>query len=436
MEACNNCWNESLLLDILNGLCEKSEIQNYWAKWWITATPGYKKVMPRDRFEVILTFLRLENNDNHVPRSQDGHNRLFKIRPLIDLLVPKFGQLFYPRKQLAFDEMTIAFKGRNIMKHYNRNKPDKWGYETYVLSESNSAYVVDWLLSTGKQNPGQLEDDDENTLITHRIVRQMMRPSFGQSHALYVDSYYSGVPLANEPGQNETGVCGTVDVKRRGMPQTLNKKNLPLCKGDDPVFMRNGKLLALARHDVKRVRMLTNIYGNDCVMKQICSKESENGFRDVKKPYCMDRYNQFMEGVEKTDQRMKTYLFPHRSTKWYPRIVSCLLSITTVNAHILYCLKNDKPVPLKKFIQEICISLLEGYNWLVDPRPEQTMIGDRPQRLTEKHFPTAIEEGRPDCIVCNDRTGKGGRKQMQQKCHQCDLLMHAVAWHVLHDFTP
>ena len=328
----------------------------------------------------MLSFLHCANNDDHVPRGQDGHDRLFKICPLIDLLVPKFGQLFYPGKELALDEMTIAFKGRNIMKHYNKNKPEKWGYKAYVLSESNSTYVVDRLLSTGKGNPGQLEDDDkdENNLITHRIVRQMMRPYFGQGNAVYIDSYYSGVPLANEPGQNETGLCGTVDVKRRGMPRTLNKKNLPLCQSNNPVLTRNGKLIALAWYDVRRVSMLTNIYGNNCVMKQIRLKESENGFRDVKKPCCMGRYNQFMGGVDKMDQRMKISLFPHRSTKWYPRIVSCLLSVTTVNFHILYCLKNDKPVPLKKFIQGICISLLEGCNRPVDSRPGQTMIGDRP----------------------------------------------------------
>ena len=91
--------------------------------------------MLRDRFEVILFFLHWENNDDHVPRGQDGHDRLFKIRPLIDLLVPKFGQLFCPGKELALDEMSIAFKGRNILKHYNKNKPDKWGYKAYVLSE-------------------------------------------------------------------------------------------------------------------------------------------------------------------------------------------------------------------------------------------------------------------------------------------------------------
>ena len=177
------------------GLCEKS-IEDYWAKWWITATPGYEKVMPRDRFEVILFFLHWANNDDYVPKSQDGLNRLFKIRPLIDLLVPKFGQLFYPGKELALDGMTIAFKGRNIMKHCNKNKPDKWGYKAYVLSESNSAYVVHWLLSTGKGNPGQLEnDEDKNTLITHRIVRRMMGPYFGQGHAVYIDDIILGCHL-------------------------------------------------------------------------------------------------------------------------------------------------------------------------------------------------------------------------------------------------
>ena len=94
------------------GLCKKLEIEDYWAKWWITATPGYGKVMPRDRCKVILSFLYWANNDDHVPRDQDRQDRLFKIRPLIDLLVPKFGQLFYPGKELALDEMTIAFKVR------------------------------------------------------------------------------------------------------------------------------------------------------------------------------------------------------------------------------------------------------------------------------------------------------------------------------------
>ena len=72
------------------------------------------------------------------------------------------------------------------------------------------------------------------------------------------------------------------------------------------------------------------------------------------------------------------------------------------------------------------MSLLLGYNRPVDPRPGPTMIGDTPQRLPERHFPTAIEEGKPDCIVCSDRSVNGGRKQTQQKFRQCDLPMHAV----------
>ena len=106
------------------GLCEKSEIEDYWAKWWITATPGYAKVMPRDRFEVILSFFHRANNDDHVPRGQDGHDRLFKICPLIDLLVPKFRQLFYLGKELALYEMTIERENLICFAHRHNNQID------------------------------------------------------------------------------------------------------------------------------------------------------------------------------------------------------------------------------------------------------------------------------------------------------------------------
>ena len=88
-----------------------------------------------------MSFLHWANNEDHAPRGQDGHDRLFKIRPLIDLLVPKFGQLFYPGKELALDEMTIAFKGRNIMKQYNKNQTN--GGTRHMYSRNQNQHM--WL---------------------------------------------------------------------------------------------------------------------------------------------------------------------------------------------------------------------------------------------------------------------------------------------------
>ena len=92
--------------------------------------------------------------------------------------------------------MTIAFKGRSVLKQYDPKKPDKWGFKAFVLSESKSGYVLDWTLYAGKTENVAAADDDAG--VTHRIVRSLMADHIGKGHELYIDSYYTGVPIAVE----------------------------------------------------------------------------------------------------------------------------------------------------------------------------------------------------------------------------------------------
>ena len=87
-----------LALHMTMGLVEKHQIEDYWETFWLTATPGFSRIMSRDRFELILSFLHYTNNEDHVVRGQPGHDRLFKVQKLIDMIVPKFRQVFSPRK--------------------------------------------------------------------------------------------------------------------------------------------------------------------------------------------------------------------------------------------------------------------------------------------------------------------------------------------------
>ena len=48
-----------------------------------------------------------------------GYDRLFKIRPIIDAIIPKYEEHYQPKQQLSVDEMTIPFKGRSNLKVYN-----------------------------------------------------------------------------------------------------------------------------------------------------------------------------------------------------------------------------------------------------------------------------------------------------------------------------
>ncbi|KAM4583571.1 piggyBac transposable element-derived protein 4-like [Odontesthes bonariensis] len=414
-----------LALHLCMGQVDKPEIEDYWAEFWPTHTPGFGKVMARNRFEIILSFLHFANNSEYVGRGQPGHDRLFKVRPVLDIILPRFSALYGPFKELSLDEMTIAFKGKSTLKMYNPNKPDKYGYKVFVLSEVKTGYVLQWNMYTGAN---AAHDTDTDLGATHLIVRQLMAPYINKGHEVYMDSYYTSPAVANELAGADTGLCGTVNCARRGMPRCLRRTELSLRKGDDPVFMRKGKLLACAWHDTKRLTMLSSVHGNTCVRKCIRTKQSDTGFRDINRPVCVDRYNSYMGGVDTADQRMKTYIFPHRSRKWYNRIFNNIISISVVNAHIMYTKCAPGPhKPLKDFIQSIITDLLEGHAKREGKKAGRPSVegGEMPQRLTERHWLSEADD-RPDCAVCSDCTRPKGRRQTKFRCRQCGVGVCAV----------
>lgn len=407
-----------LALHFAMGLVEKAEIEDYWATFWLTRTPGFGTVMSRNRFEIILSFFHFANNNDYVRRGEPGHDKLFKVRPIIEMIIPKFAAVYSPLKELSLDEMTIAFKGRSTLKMYSPNKPDKYGYRVYALSESSSGYVLGWSLHTG-----QYKDITSDISATHAVVRELAAPYTGKGHEVYMDSYYTSPTIANELADLETGLCGTVRSTRHGMPNCLRKNALHLRRGDEPVFLRKGKMLACAWHDTKRVTMLSTFHGNGCVQKRIRTKENATGFRIINRPLCVDQYNKCMGGVDTSDQRMKTYLFPHRSRKWYHRIFNAVLSISVVNSHIIYTKCTPGPhKALKAYIQDIIDALLAEHTKKESTkggRPSRAG-GVMPQRLTERHWLCETEE-RPDCVVCSDRSRTKGRRQTKYRCRQCGV---------------
>lgn len=67
--------------------------------------------MPRDRLMLILRFLHLVNNNEQLPDDNPNYDKAFKIRGIIDALIPKWQRYFGPDKELSVDESIIPFKG-------------------------------------------------------------------------------------------------------------------------------------------------------------------------------------------------------------------------------------------------------------------------------------------------------------------------------------
>lgn len=111
-------------------------------------------VMSRDRWQTIKNSLHFNNND--LLEVNAGKDRLFKIRPLTDNLLPKF-QVLPKSQMLAVDEQTVPFKGRSSLKQYVPSKPHTWGYNILVLCDVHGL-VYDFSIYTGDISALFLDD--------------------------------------------------------------------------------------------------------------------------------------------------------------------------------------------------------------------------------------------------------------------------------------
>lgn len=93
---------------IIMGVLKSPRLEMYWTqKWPEIATPGISSIMPLRRFEQIFRFFHLTNNENQIPFGQPGHDTLYKVRELLDVVSPRFDEEYTIHQQCTIDEAMI-----------------------------------------------------------------------------------------------------------------------------------------------------------------------------------------------------------------------------------------------------------------------------------------------------------------------------------------
>ena len=82
--------------------CQKPSLEDYWSTFWLTQT-DFKRVMPRNRFEILQTVLHFNDISEQIPKGQEGYNALFKIQTFLDICESQYEKVYKPKKCLAID---------------------------------------------------------------------------------------------------------------------------------------------------------------------------------------------------------------------------------------------------------------------------------------------------------------------------------------------
>ena len=154
------------------------------------------------------------------PRNTPGYDKLGKIRPLLQHLQQRFGDVYNPSRELAIDEAMIKFQGRSSLKQYMPQKPIKRGIKVCVLGDSSNGFFSRLEVYTGKKG------DRPETNLGARVVKDLTSDLKYRWHHAYFDNFFTSKSLLCDLEAVGMYGCGTTRTNRIGFPEDLKKARL------------------------------------------------------------------------------------------------------------------------------------------------------------------------------------------------------------------
>ena len=84
-------------------------------------------------------------------------------------------ELYQPLSQLSIDECMVKFKACSHFRKYVRNKPTKWGFKCWVISDP-TGYMLDFNLYSGKHRTWPLSSHG----LTFDVIMELVKMAFNR----------------------------------------------------------------------------------------------------------------------------------------------------------------------------------------------------------------------------------------------------------------
>ena len=362
----------------LTGIHKLPHFNDYFSSDWVLGVPAVQQVFTQRRFWQLWNNLHLADNVTTPSRESANYDKLYKVRKYLDTLKCNFQHFFRIGQNCSVDEHMVKGKGRNPFKQYMPGKPVKRGTKIWELACSCCGYLTDFQIYTGATADGNPEHG-----LSHRVVQDLAQPNLShKNHVLYVDNFFTGIPLARDLRKMDIYLVGTLRNSRKGYPDALKNSTVTDSMERGEYHSVSSEELSITLYkDTKMVSFLSNVHsshGNHTVHRTMKNGEKKTQAA----PPCLHDYNMFMGAVDKNDQLQKSYSIDRKSRRWWVRLFLGFLDAVMVNAYILYTEshklinspmpeKNVFPLSAKKFRCEVIHGLVGQFSCRKLPGPQR-----------------------------------------------------------------
>lgn len=338
-------------INIHMGIKQLPGYRDYWSAEPDLHDYFISNLMPVNRFGWLLGNLHLNDNITMPKRNEPSYDKLYKLRPFLSSLEESFQRCLNLHEHVAIDESMIRFKGRSSLKQYMPKKPIKRGFKVWVLADE-TGYAWKFDIYTGKSQEGVQKN------LGAFVVKKLCENLVGKGHKVYFDNYFNGIELLTWLKDNGLNACGTINPKRKYLPNFKNDKEFK--KGDIDSYGSNTGVAVWKWKDNRCIHLASNFHDpNETTF--VNRRDKQGTISQVACPTVLKEYNTYMNSVDKFDQIKSVYEINRKSKKWWHRVFFYFIDACITNAFIIYKIlgNTDKPAKtMKNFRRDIVRELV------------------------------------------------------------------------------
>lgn len=289
-------------------------------------------IMGRNRWEEIKQSLHFSDNSNMT----GNKDKLYKIRPVINSLLPKF-HIIPQGQMLSIHKQMVPYKGKCSLNKLVSKSSLKTGFIVYVLCDTKGL-VHSFDIYTGDTDPLPGEPDrGPSANIVLKLARFI--PS-AANHLLYFDSSFASLDLF-------------VVLADWGIPSlgAVKQSQLPGCRfSSDNVMKMKGrgefeeKKVIIDSIEIRAVKWMNGrgliVASTFASAEPVCAEKiwdqklMERG--SIKCPSIVRQYHTFKAGVDAFDSFISTCPIQLKVAKFYHKFFFYFLDMAIVNSWLLY----------------------------------------------------------------------------------------------------
>ena len=179
------------------------------------------------------------------------------------------------------------------------------------------------------------------------VVNGLVEPLRGMNFFLFMDNWFSSIPLFRELQVMGFSTCGTLRQNHKEFPGCL--KGVQLREQGESAFAQCGDMVVVLWRDKAKNKSVT-------VLSTMCRSP-------MCRPPSIGLYCLFMGGVDLSDQHHSYYTVSTRwHVKWWKNIFYCFLDIAIINAWQLQCQLLQRPLTNLQFRLQLAKGLIGNYS--------------------------------------------------------------------------